>query len=36
MDLTHKSFADDILVFTDGKIRSLDSIVEVFEYFAKI
>ena len=36
MDLTHMSFADDILVFTDGNIRSLDSIVEVFEYFAKI
>lgn len=36
MDLTHLSFADDIMVFTDGKIRSLDSIVEVFDYFAKI
>lgn len=36
MDVKHLSFADDILVFTDGKIRSLDSIVEIFEYLAKI
>lgn len=36
MGITHLSFADDIMVFTDGKIRSIDSITEVFDYFAKI
>lgn len=29
------SFADDILVFTDGKVRSMESITEVFDQFAK-
>lgn len=32
----HFSFADDIMVFTDGKIRSVESIVDVFSYFGKI
>ncbi|XP_024009435.1 uncharacterized protein LOC112084518 [Eutrema salsugineum] len=40
LPLTHLSFADDIMVFTDGKKRSLISTVEgvlqVFESFAKI
>lgn len=34
--LTHLSFADDLLVFTDGRIRSIDSIIEVFDYFGRI
>lgn len=33
---THLSFADDIMVFTDRRVRSIDSIVAVFDYFAKI
>lgn len=36
MSLNHLSFADDIMVFTVGKTRSLDSIVEVFDHFFKI
>lgn len=36
LGLTHLSFADDIMVFTDGRVRSIESIVNVFEYFAKI
>lgn len=36
LGLTHLSSADDIMVFTDGKVRSIESIVDVFDYFAKI
>jgi len=35
LGLTHLSFADDIMVLTDGKLRSLEGIVEVFDSFAK-
>ncbi|KAL1198538.1 putative ribonuclease H protein [Cardamine amara subsp. amara] len=35
LGLTHLSFADDILVFTDWKIRSIEGIVEVFDEFAR-
>lgn len=28
--LTHRSFADDLMVLSDGKIRSIEGIVEVF------
>ncbi|CAA7034130.1 unnamed protein product [Microthlaspi erraticum] len=34
--LTHLSFADDIMVLTDGKIRSVDGIIKVFDDFAKM
>lgn len=34
--LTHLSFADDILVFSDGKARSFDGIMEVMEQFANV
>lgn len=34
--LTHLSFADDILDFTDAKIRSVEGIIRVFDDFAKI
>ncbi|XP_010474252.1 PREDICTED: uncharacterized protein LOC104753747 [Camelina sativa] len=33
--LTHLSFADDLLIFSDGKVRSIDGIVQVFDEFAK-
>lgn len=36
LGLTHLSFADDIMVFTDGRVRSIESIVEVFDYFGKV
>lgn len=36
LGLTHLSFADDIMVFTDGRVRSIERIVDVFDYFAKI
>ncbi|XP_056858087.1 uncharacterized protein LOC130507391 [Raphanus sativus] len=36
LGLTHLSFADDIMVFTDGRVRSIESILDVFDYFGKI
>ncbi|XP_056860224.1 uncharacterized protein LOC130508644 [Raphanus sativus] len=36
LGLTHLSFADDIMVFTDGRVRSVESIVDVFNYFGKV
>lgn len=33
--LTHLSFADDLMVLSDGKVRSIDGIVEIFDIFAK-
>ncbi|KAG7564158.1 Reverse transcriptase zinc-binding domain [Arabidopsis suecica] len=34
--LTHISFADDMMVLIDGKIRSIEGIVSIFDEFAKI
>lgn len=34
--LTHLSFADDILVFSDGQLSSLDGIMDVMEQFFHI
>lgn len=34
--LTHLCFADDVLVFSDGKKSSIEGILEVFKEFAKI
>ena len=36
LGLTHLMFADDLMMVTDGKVRSMEGIVEVFEKFAKI
>lgn len=36
MQLAHLSFADDILVFTDGSVRSLRGFLEVMNQFASI
>lgn len=33
--LTHLSFADDIMVLTDGKVRSVEGIIKVFDDFAR-
>lgn len=33
--LTHLSFADDLMVLSDGKVRSIEGIVAVFDQFAK-
>ena len=33
LSFTHLSFADDILVFSDGNTRSIESILEVFGSF---
>ncbi|KAL9858138.1 putative RNA-directed DNA polymerase [Arabidopsis thaliana] len=33
--LTHLSFADDLMVLSDGKVRSIEGIVDVFDTFAK-
>ncbi|KAL1197767.1 putative ribonuclease H protein [Cardamine amara subsp. amara] len=33
--LTHLSFADDIMVLTDGKVRSMEGIVHVFDVFSQ-
>ena len=35
LGLTHLSFADDIMVLSDGKVRSVEGIVAVFDAFAK-
>jgi len=35
MGLTHLSFADDLMVLSDGKIRSIERIIKVFDEFAK-
>ncbi|XP_056860217.1 uncharacterized protein LOC108838378 [Raphanus sativus] len=36
LNLTHLSFADDIMVFTNGSAASLDGVLEVFAKFARI
>lgn len=36
LGLTHFSFTDDIMVFTNGRVRSIENIVDVFDYYAKI
>ena len=36
VQLTHLSFSDDILVFTDGSVRSLRGVLDVLEQFASI
>lgn len=36
LGLTHLSFADDILVFSDGNTRSIENVLDVFERFAAI
>jgi len=33
--LTHLTFADDLMVLSDGKVRSVEGIVSVFDEFAK-
>ncbi|CAA7053053.1 unnamed protein product [Microthlaspi erraticum] len=35
LGLTHLSFADDIMVLTDGKVRSVEGIVKVLDEFAR-
>lgn len=35
MNLTHLSYAEDILVFTDGSVRSLYGVLEVMNHFAR-
>ncbi|KAG7583882.1 Reverse transcriptase zinc-binding domain [Arabidopsis suecica] len=35
LGLTHLSFADDLMVLSDGKIRSVEGIMEVFEDFSR-
>jgi len=35
LGLTHLCFADDLMILTDGKVRSVDGIVEVMNLFAK-
>lgn len=36
LNLTHICFADDVIVFSDGKKKSIEGILEVFQEFAKI
>ncbi|KAL0796998.1 hypothetical protein Bca101_068375 [Brassica carinata] len=35
LSLTHLAFADDLMVLLNGKVRSVEGIVEVFDQFAK-
>lgn len=35
LSLTHLAFADDLMVLSDGKVRSVEGIVAVFDQFAK-
>lgn len=35
IDLTHLSFADNLMVLIDGKVRSIEGIVNVFSQFAQ-
>ncbi|KAG7536840.1 Ferric reductase NAD binding domain [Arabidopsis suecica] len=35
LGLTHLSFADDLMVLSDGRVRSVEGIIEVFKEFAK-
>lgn len=35
LGLTHLTFADDLMVVTDGKMHSMEGIVDVFDKFAK-
>jgi len=35
MGLTHLSFADDLMILTDGQCRSIEGIIEVFDLFSK-
>lgn len=35
LDLAYLSFVDDLMVLTDGKIRSVESIVKVFDEFVE-
>ena len=36
LNLTHICFADDVLVFSDGKKRSIEGILAVFKEFARM
>ncbi|XP_024011306.1 uncharacterized protein LOC112086570 [Eutrema salsugineum] len=36
LSLTHLCFADDVMVFTDGKQRSIDGVLKVFRQFARL
>ena len=36
LSLTHLCFADDVLVFSDGKKNSIEGILDVFREFAKM
>lgn len=36
LGLIYLSFVDDIMVFIDGRVRFIESIVEVFNYFGKV
>lgn len=35
LQLTHLSFADDLLIFSDGRKRSVDGILDIFKSFAE-
>lgn len=36
LSLTHLCFADDLMVFSDGSLRSMEGIVDVFNVFSKV